>query len=69
MFAVHRAVRGGKRDFVAMLRHLDAPSPGRHFHSSRCRASLMLLFVYNVLMSKLITIIYKQPPHPSDATA
>ena len=26
MFAGRRAVRGMKRDFVAMLRHLDAPT-------------------------------------------
>ena len=31
MFAVRRAVRGRKRDFVAMLRHLDAPHRGGTF--------------------------------------
>ena len=31
MFAVRRAVRGRKRDFVAMLRHLDAPHRGGAF--------------------------------------
>ena len=43
----------GKRDFVAVLRHLDAPLPGRHFQADRCRADALVDLSFQVIESKL----------------
>ena len=68
MFAVRGAVRGMKRDFVAMLRHLDAPHRGGTFKQTSVGLTPSSPFRFQVIESKLSALKTKDR-HSLRATA